>query len=114
MADMTEIVNRSEFQQWVLQAETPVLVEFYLPRQRASRKVSAELDHLARELGDQAAFYRVDVNNADLLMADWKIRITPTVILFFKGESVKRWGNEQNEQEYRKALDRLVAALWQK
>jgi len=57
MTGITE-VNESDFDQTVLQAKTPVVVDFWAPWCRPCLMVSPVLEELAKEYGDKITFVK--------------------------------------------------------
>jgi len=108
--NVVSILNRSEFRAEVLQWADPVLVLFS-GADGHSKKLDRTLPTLAGEFDGRAKFAMVDVTVADLLAADHGVRPqnVPTMVLFLNGRAVQRWGNEQNPEVYRKALEQAFA-----
>ena len=107
-----EVVSRLDFRREVVQAGDPVLVNFYGVDNGKNRIFGHTFDALAAQYDGRVRFVGVDTTVADLLCADWRIRNTPTVMLFIDGRPVKRWANEQNADVYRRACEAVLARIW--
>jgi thioredoxin-like negative regulator of GroEL len=112
MVEPVEVDNREDFESKVLDVGMPVAVEFYHPRDARSKQLSPTFRQLAAEFVGRMRFFTVDVSVADLLCADYRIKRTPTVILFVNGHPAARWTNEQNITQYRQAFESQLAELW--
>ena len=108
----SDINSRFDFQEQVLEADVPVAVLFFAERCHHSKQLVPKFMDLSREYAGKVKFVAVDTDAAGLLDADWKIKNTPTVILFMGGQAVHRWTNEQNPQVYRDAMESVLARIW--
>ena len=84
---MTEL-NDNTFEREVLQAELPVLVDFYAPWCGPCKMLAPVLDALAREFEGRAKIVKVNVDDAPALAARFGITGVPTLIFFDQGEAV--------------------------
>jgi thioredoxin 1 len=88
--DVSPITSQEQFRSEVLQAEVPVLVDFYKNGCPPCAKLAPTLDALADEYGDKARFVKVDVAARPALAREYGVKYTPTVVLFVNGEPA-RW-----------------------
>jgi thioredoxin 1 len=84
---MTEL-NEANFDREVLQAERPVLVDFYAPWCGPCKMLAPALDALAREFEGRARIVKVNVDDAPGLAARYEISGVPTLLFFDQGEVV--------------------------
>lgn len=92
---MKEITS-AQFEQEVLQAEVPVLLDFYAEWCGPCRMLSPILEQLSAKLGDQAKIVKVNVDNAPDLAAKFGVMSIPTLVGFHKGQEVfKKIGLQQ-------------------
>ena len=112
MAELKELWNRFEFQAQVLRSDKPVVVVFHQLISPESRKLLANMEHLAEDYYDQVKFVRINTDLSDLLNADWSVSRVPTVLLFRDGRLVMRWVNEQNSQVYRNEIENQLRKMF--
>ena len=83
-------VEEEDFEQTVLQAATPVLVDFFADWCVPCKMVVPLVDELAREHVGRLLVAKVDTDRAQQLSLDLHIRGIPTLIMFMDGQEVGR------------------------
>lgn len=86
---MTEELSSKDFQQKVLQAQRPVLVDFYATWCGPCKMLSPTVDEVAKEVSDRADVYRLDVDKAPDIAGQYGVMSVPTLITFKGGQPVK-------------------------
>lgn len=81
----------AEFESKVLQAERPVLLEFYTPTCPACRAMAPALEGLAKEFEGRAEVYGVNAAEEMELADAFQIQAVPTMVIFKEGEPVEAW-----------------------
>jgi len=87
MSDLKEI-GTDTFQQDVLNAGNPVLVDFYAPWCGPCKMLAPVLDKLAGEYDGRVDFLKVNVDDAQDLAVRYRITGVPTLLVFKGGEVV--------------------------
>jgi thioredoxin 1 len=77
-------LGETTFAKEVLEADTPVLVDFYASWCGPSQILASLLDGLAGEFADRVKFVRVNLNDAPELAKRFGITTAPTIIFFCK------------------------------
>lgn len=84
------IVNTTEsnFQADVLDANTPVLVDFWAGWCAPCKAIAPVLEVLANEYEGKVKIVKVDVTQSQSIAADYNIRNIPALLMFKNGEVV--------------------------
>ena len=98
-------VDDSNFNQTVLQAETPVLVDFWAPWCRPCLMVAPILDELAGEYSGTVTIARLDVDQNPKTAAKYSIMAIPTMLIFKKGQPVSQIVGFKPKAELKRDLD---------
>jgi thioredoxin 1 len=80
-------VNDAEFEQKVLQSDTPVLVDFWAAWCGPCRMVAPVIDAVAEEYNGKLKVMKMDVDKNNMTPGRYGIRGIPA-LLFFKGGKV--------------------------
>jgi thioredoxin 1 len=113
-SSLKPIQNETEFQEQVLQAKQPVVVDFFKGGCPTCLALDPTLDKLAADYGDRVFFARFEIMKpwfavtSDTLKKEHRIVYFPTVILFVAGQEKKRWVLNFDSQEYRTVLEEIV------
>jgi thioredoxin 1 len=101
-------VTETNFEDEVLSAATPVLVDFWAEWCGPCRVIAPVLDQLADEIGSDATIRKVDVDENQALAARYGIRSIPTLMVFKGGEPVETLTGVQSQAALNAALQRHV------
>ena len=83
-------VNKINFGTEVLNAPTPVLVDFWAEWCGPCRMVSPILDELAQEYGERIKICTVNVDDEGELAEQHQVVSIPTLVVYNKGQPVRR------------------------
>lgn len=83
---MAEVIkNADEFQTKVLDAQGPVLVDFFATWCGPCRMVAPVIDEIAAEKAGQLSVYKVDIDATPDLAFKYQVSSVPTLIVFENG-----------------------------
>lgn len=83
-------VNESNFQEEVIEAGKPVLVDFWAPWCGYCQKLTPVIDELAGEISEKAKVVKVNVDENRALAQKYGVMSLPTMLLFKSGEQVEK------------------------
>lgn len=98
-------VTDSSFDQVVLQAEAPVLVDFWAPWCRPCLMVAPVLDELAGEYDGRLSIVRMDVDQNPKTATKYSIMSIPTLLIFKQGNPVSHIVGFRPKAELKRSLD---------
>lgn len=103
-----QIGSAEDFERVVLDAERPVLVDFYSNSCPPCRRLAPTIEKLAEEYKDRAVVCKVNVDRVPPLAGRYGIQGIPAVLFFVRGEPVKRLVGLRPQDAYAEALDELT------
>ena len=98
-------VNDDEFDQIVLQSETPVLVDFWAPWCQPCLMIAPILDELAEEYSGRMNIVRVDVDQNLRSAVKYSIMAIPSLLIFKKGKLITNVVGAKRKQDLKQIID---------
>ena len=91
-AETIKIIEENQFEELVLKADKPVLVDFYTDWCGPCKILSPTIEELAQDkkYSDKYYFYKVNVDSAFNISERYSIQYIPTIIVFKDGEEITR------------------------
>lgn len=84
MASIAEVTDAS-FDAQVLQAEQPVLVDFWAPHCSACRALAPTVDQIAQDYAGQLKVVKINTDDNPLAPSRYGVRAIPNLLLFKHG-----------------------------
>lgn len=101
-------LTKDNFEQEVVQAQLPVLVDFWAPWCGPCKVVGPVVDSLAADNEGKLVVGKVNVDENKDLAAKFGIRGIPTVVIFKDGNEVQRMVGAQSKAQLQKAIDQVI------
>lgn len=101
---MAQAVTTTDFEKEVLQADKPVLVDFWAAWCGPCHMLNPILDNVGQSLGENAKIVKVNVDENPALAQQFGVSAIPTVVVFKNGQLSERLVGVQPEGVYKKAL----------
>ena len=98
-------VSDSNFDQTVLQAEIPVLVDFWAAWCGPCRMVAPLVEELAKEYEGRISFAKLDVERNPKTASKYGVMSIPTLLIFKKGEPFSHIVGFRPKAELKRSLD---------
>lgn len=99
-------VNDQSFAQEVLQAEQPVLVDFWAAWCGPCKMIAPVVDEIAAEYADKIKVAKVNVDQNRLTPGQYGIMGIPTLLLFKNGQPVERVVGYTGKPQLKQLVDK--------
>ena len=103
-------VTDSTFEQDVLRADIPVVLDFWAPWCGPCRAVEPILEQLEGELRERIEFAKLNIDENPLTAARYDVLSIPTAILFVDGEAKTTMIGARPRSHYERALAEVLPA----
>jgi len=98
-------LNATNFKQEVLQAASPVVVDFYATWCGPCKMLAPMLEQLAGELNSRVKFAKADVDDMKDVAAYYDVTGVPTLMLFNDGKNVDKMVGMTSARQLRTWLE---------
>ena len=105
----TPYVTTENFDEEVLQADTPVLVDFTATWCVPCREVDPIIDELAVEMKGKVKIFKLDIDDSPEIYREYRVNGIPHILLFRNGVEEDRVGGAQAKSIYVGYLDGMMA-----
>ena len=104
---MCDRINEHNFTREILQADTPVLLDFFAPWCTPCRMLSAVLEQISEDYDGLIRVCRVNVDDEMKLADRYNIAEIPTVIFFKNGRPTDRFTGFRSADEIEAMISRI-------
>lgn len=101
------VLTSQDFQQYVLDSEGIVFVEFFASWCPHCQAFAPEYAQISENLGNQAAFYQVEIDQSRGLADAYNIDAIPTIYVFYNGQPVDELVGAQPQQVFEEIIQKL-------
>jgi thioredoxin 1 len=102
-------VSDTTFQQEVLEADTPVLVDFWAPWCGPCRMVAPVVEELAEEYNGKVKFVKLNTDDNTSTASNYGIRSIPTLLLFKGGQIVDQVIGFRPKGDLKRSIDKALS-----
>jgi len=111
MSDKIKYVTDATYQQDVLEAPAPVLVDFWAPWCGPCRMLAPVFEELADEYAGKLTFAKVNTDDNPQIPNKLGIRGIPTLIFYLDGEEAERLVGYQQKPALKRKIDAILAEV---
>lgn len=101
-------IGEAEFKREVIDAQVPVLVDFYSDSCIPCKRMSPILSQIESEYSEKVKIVKVNTNFEKALVEKFSIQAAPTLILFSEGEEVSRIRGAAKKDEIIQLIDPVL------
>jgi len=109
MAENLLEIDDSSFEAQVLQADKPVLVDFWAPWCGPCKAIGPMVEKLAESYGDQIVFAKCNADDSQETAAKYGIKSIPTLLFFKDGSVFDKIVGMTNQAKIKEVLEKLLA-----
>lgn len=101
----TKNISDTSFDSDVLQADRPVLVDFWADWCGPCKMIAPSLEEISDELADQVTITKANLDDAPEAASKYGIRSIPNLVLFKNGEEIARFSRAARKSELKAWLE---------
>ena len=102
-------IEEAKFDEAVIKAKTPVMVDFWAPWCGPCRMVAPVVEELSGDYEGKVSFVKVNVDNNAKIASQYGIMSIPTLMIFKEGKPVDTIIGFRPKDELKKSLEAALA-----
>ena len=108
MAENVREFTDGNFQQEVLESDTPVLVDFWAEWCMPCRLLAPTIEKIAKDYAGKVKVGKLDTDANRDVAIKYSISAIPTVILFRNGQVAQKFVGLRQERDFKEAIDSVA------
>ncbi|MBN1168570.1 thioredoxin [Candidatus Woesebacteria bacterium] len=104
----TTDISEKDFEEKVLKAEKPVMVDFWAPWCGPCRMAGPVLEELSEEYSDKISIVKLNVDENQQTAQKYDVMSIPTTIIFKDGKEVDRQIGFAGKQGFENAIKKFI------
>jgi thioredoxin 1 len=109
MSEAIQMISDADFDEKALNAEKPVLVDFWAPWCGPCKAIAPILDQIAAEKGDRVLIFKCNVDENPGTATRFGIKSIPTLLFFNRGELADQVVGMIPRNRVDETLDKLLS-----
>lgn len=105
---MIQEVNKDNFEEEVLKAEKPVMVDFWGPTCAQCKALMPIVEKIAEDFADKLKVVKMNIVGNRIIFVQQQIMGLPTFIFYKNGQEVKRLAGQVTKQDIEKAVGEVI------
>lgn len=105
---MLEDISENNFDEKVIAASMPVLVDFWAPWCGPCRAIAPRIAELAEEFAGKLVCYKLNVDESPTIPGRLGFRTIPIIMVFKDGEVVEQLAGEANKSELKEMVEKVL------
>ncbi|MDB6123473.1 MAG: thioredoxin [Pedosphaera sp.] len=102
------ILTKDNFEQEVIKATTPILVDFWAEWCGPCKMIGPILDELAEEYSGKVNIGKVNIDDHQTLATEYGVRAIPTLLLFQNGQVAEQMVGLRSKRDLKASFDRVA------
>ena len=111
MSGVYKTITDDSFEKDVLQAEKPVVVDFWATWCQPCLMMAPIFEELAGEYGDKMTFTKIDTDENENTMMRYGIQGIPTLLFFSKGQLVEKLVGYRPRNDLKQHIDEVLSTV---
>jgi thioredoxin 1 len=106
---MATSISDAQFDQEVVKADVPVVVDFWAPWCGPCKIMGPVVDQLSQEYDGKVKFVKINVDEHGTVAGSFNVMSIPTFLLFKDGKPVKGFVGAASKEDFKRVVDELIA-----